>query len=160
MQLALQHQQRALSSSKGCSTSGRRQALCAAPRGGVATMRRAAPAPPRAHKVELDVFGTMHVLEVDENTTILQAALDAGLEARVPHDCRMGVCLACASRITGGEVDQGGGMINEQAADKGYALLCVAYPQTDVAVSAIPQEELMDEVMATAKAAQNAAPIA
>lgn len=33
----------------------------------------------------------MHVLEVDASETVLDAALDKGID--VPYDCKMGVCL-------------------------------------------------------------------
>jgi hypothetical protein len=38
-----------------------------------------------------------------------------------------------------GKVDQPGGMISEEGQEEGYALLCVAYPQGDCSVQAIPE---------------------
>lgn len=61
--------------------------------------------------------------QVDENTTILEAAFEQGLEASVPHDCRMGVCLACAARVSSGEVDQARGFA--PTAGGGAAVGCV-----------------------------------
>lgn len=64
------------------STRGGRQQAAAAPRA-VAT---------RAARVELqDLDGTMHVLEVGDDETVLDVALDKGLD--MPYDCKMGVCL-------------------------------------------------------------------
>lgn len=36
-------------------------------------------------------------LEVDEDQTILEAALDSGLE--LSHDCKMGVCMTCPAKL-------------------------------------------------------------
>lgn len=55
----------------------------------------------RAKKVEIeDLDGTVHVVQVEEGETILEAALDAGVDA--PHDCKMGVCMTCPSRLVRG----------------------------------------------------------
>lgn len=52
----------------------------------------------KAKKVEIeDLEGTVHVVQVEEGETILEAALDAGVDA--PHDCKMGVCMTCPSRL-------------------------------------------------------------
>lgn len=55
--------------------------------------------------------GTSTVLEVDERTTILEAALDNNIE--LPHDCKLGVCLTCPSLIVSGDVDQSEGTLDE-----------------------------------------------
>ena len=38
-----------------------------------------------------------HVLEVEEGETILQNALDNGIE--LSHDCKMGVCMTCPAKL-------------------------------------------------------------
>jgi ferredoxin len=38
-----------------------------------------------------DLEGKMHTLEVSDGETILDVALDAGVD--LPYDCKMGVCL-------------------------------------------------------------------
>ena len=45
----------------------------------------------RAHVELTDLEGAKHVLEVAEDETILDVAIDAGLD--MPYDCKMGVCL-------------------------------------------------------------------
>lgn len=37
------------------------------------------------------------MLEVEEDQTILEAALDSGLE--LSHDCKMGVCMTCPAKL-------------------------------------------------------------
>ena len=48
-------------------------------------------------RVELDVQGQVHTLEVEEGETILQTALDNGIE--LSHDCKMGVCMTCPAKL-------------------------------------------------------------
>lgn len=55
--------------------------------------------------------GTSTVLEVDENTTILEAALDNDID--LPHDCKLGVCLTCPSKVVSGDVDQSDGTLED-----------------------------------------------
>jgi ferredoxin len=96
-----------------------------------------------AHRVEIEHAGKTTVLEVDDGTSILDAGLDAGLD--LPHDCKLGVCMTCPARLVSGTVDQSGAMLSDDVVDKGYALLCVSVPQTDVQIRTISEEELLDE---------------
>lgn len=61
----------------------------------------------------------------------------------LPHPTPAGVCdpscRRCSARMKSGKVDQPGGMISEEGQEEGYALLCVAYPQGDCSVQAIPE---------------------
>ncbi len=69
----------------------------------------------------------------DTATTILQAALDAGL--MLPYGCRDGACGACKGRVLEGEVDHGHSPdatlpITERT--NGLALFCCAKPRSDL----------------------------
>ena len=71
--------------------------------------------------------------EAAEDTTILQAALDAGY--LLPYGCRDGACGACKGRILEGSVDYGKASPNtltEAEKDAGLALFCCATPRTDL----------------------------
>jgi ferredoxin len=48
-------------------------------------------------KVEIEHENGTTILDVDEGTTILDAALETGLE--LSHDCKMGVCMTCPARL-------------------------------------------------------------
>ncbi len=63
--------------------------------------------------------------------------LRAGLD--LPHDCKLGVCMTCPAKLLSGKVDQSGSMLSEDVAEKGYALLCVAQPQSDCRVKTISE---------------------
>jgi ferredoxin len=105
------------------------------------------PAACRAYTVNLkDIDGTVTSLEVEDGQSILEVALDAGIE-NLPHDCKLGVCMNCAAKLESGELDQGAGMLRDDIVEKGYALLCVSMPQSDVDVKIIEEEELLAEVM-------------
>jgi 2Fe-2S type ferredoxin len=89
--------------------------------------------------------GVSTVVEVPEGDYILAAALDAGLD--MSHDCTMGTCCRCSARLLQGEVDMSAGMIDADVAARGYTLLCIATPKSDVVVQCIDEEELLKEVL-------------
>ncbi|EIE21718.1 hypothetical protein COCSUDRAFT_83506, partial [Coccomyxa subellipsoidea C-169] len=91
----------------------------------------------RAYKVDIDTQTGVETITVEEGETILQAALDKGIE--LTHDCKMGVCMTCPARLLSGEVDQSAGMLDETAKEKGYALMCVAEPQSDCRIKVIEE---------------------
>ena len=51
----------------------------------------------------------------------------------LPSSCCSGVCTDCASMILEGSVDQEDAMgLNDDLREKGFALLCAAYPKSDL----------------------------
>ena len=94
---------------------------------------------PNTYTVEINHQNATHTLQVSEEQTILQAALDAGLE--LPNSCNAGVCTTCAAQILVGTVDQSDGMgISPELQAEGYALLCVAYPRSDLKIETEKEE--------------------
>lgn len=102
----------------------------------------------RAYRVTVEHEGERRTMEVEEGETILERALEEGME--VPHDCKLGVCMTCPARLLSGAVDQSEGMLSDDVIDRGYALLCVSYPRSDCAIRVIPEEELLSLQLATA----------
>ncbi len=93
------------------------------------------------YKVEIIHQGTTHNIEVSEEQTILQAALDAGIE--LPYSCSAGVCTTCSAKILTGEVDQSDGMgVSPELQAEGFTLLCVAYPRSDLKIES-EQEDVV-----------------
>jgi ferredoxin len=81
--------------------------------------------------VEINHQGTVTTIQVPEDKTILLAAQEAGLD--LPFSCSAGVCTTCAALITEGSVDQTDGMgVGPDLQAEGFALLCVAYPRSDI----------------------------
>lgn len=86
-----------------------------------------------SYTVEIFHQGSTHTLTVPEDQTVLAAAMAAGLD--LPSSCNAGVCTTCAAQLTSGTVDQTDGMgISPELQAQGYALLCVAYPRSDLKV--------------------------
>lgn len=97
----------------------------------------------KTYTVEIQHQGTTHTLEVPEDKQILRAAYAAGID--LPSSCNAGVCTTCAAQILSGEVDQKDGMgVSPELQAKGYVLLCVAYPRSDLKIVTEKEDEVYD----------------
>jgi CDP-4-dehydro-6-deoxyglucose reductase len=86
-----------------------------------------------AHQVTLQPSG--HVFSVAGNTTVLEAALDAGFN--LPYGCQNGACGACKGKVLEGQVDYGEAQDNALTAEDraaGMALFCCARPLSDLSI--------------------------
>ncbi|BDA43774.1 Ferredoxin-2, chloroplastic [Coccomyxa sp. Obi] len=82
------------------------------------------------------------VVEVDEDTYILDATDEAGID--MPYSCRSGTCSSCAGKIMSGSVDQSESQfLTEEKLAEGYALLCVSYPTADLVIETHKEDEVM-----------------
>ncbi|XP_020158836.2 ferredoxin-6, chloroplastic [Aegilops tauschii subsp. strangulata] len=94
------------------------------------------------HKVKLiSPDGEEHEFEAPEDTYILEAAENAGVE--LPFSCRAGSCSTCAGKMTTGEVDQSeGSFLDENQMGEGYLLTCISFPKADCVIQTHQEEEL------------------
>ncbi|MEJ2632750.1 MAG: phenol 2-monooxygenase domain-containing protein [Acidihalobacter sp.] len=81
-------------------------------------------------------------LEVDEEQTLLDAALRNGLY--LPHACCHGLCGTCKVQVVEGEVEHGEASafaLMDFEREEGMTLACCARPLTDVVIEADVEEE-------------------
>ena len=90
---------------------------------------------------ELD--GTRHTFSCRSDQTVLAAAEAAGVA--LPSSCCSGVCTTCAALIEAGSVHQPDAMgVRAELQEKGFALLCVAMPRTDLRLAAGQEDALYE----------------
>ncbi len=74
--------------------------------------------------------GVSHEVALDAETSVLQAALDAKLDA--PYACRAGVCSTCKARLVEGEVEMRANQaLEDYEVEQGYILTCQSHAKTD-----------------------------
>ncbi|MBR0565371.1 2Fe-2S iron-sulfur cluster binding domain-containing protein [Azoarcus sp. L1K30] len=91
---------------------------------------------------ELTIEPLGQTIEVEENQTILDAALRAGIW--LPHACCHGLCATCKIQVVDGEIEHGEASsfaLMDFERDEGKALACCARLQSDVVIEAEIDEE-------------------
>ncbi|NME69598.1 ferredoxin--NADP reductase [Flammeovirga aprica] len=80
-----------------------------------------------SENILLTVDGEEHSVFVAANQTILEAALEEGLD--VPYSCQNGVCTACRAKCTSGKVEMGEtSVLSEAEKNSGDILTCISHP--------------------------------
>lgn len=85
--------------------------------------------------------GVVHEFFVPEDQYILHTAEDQNI--KLPFACRHGCCTSCAVRVKSGELRQPEALgISAELKSKGYALLCVGFPSSDLEVETQDEDEV------------------
>ncbi|KAB2626126.1 ferredoxin-5 [Pyrus ussuriensis x Pyrus communis] len=85
--------------------------------------------------------GVSHQFLVPEDQYILHTA--ESQDITLPFACRHGCCTSCAVRVKSGELRQPEALgISTELKSKGYALLCVGYPSSDLEVETQDEDEV------------------
>ncbi len=86
---------------------------------------------PTNHRAVLEPSGI--VVEVPAGSTLLQAALDAGVD--YPHSCRVGSCCTCMSYLKEGrvkELSDSAYVLSEEDLKNGAILACQSQLLSDI----------------------------
>jgi ring-1,2-phenylacetyl-CoA epoxidase subunit PaaE len=81
-------------------------------------------------EITIHVYGKTHVIQCDENTTVLNAAMKQGIDP--PYSCTVGVCTTCRARVHSGSVQmlEREGLSDSEIKD-GFVLTCQSVPRTN-----------------------------
>lgn len=94
-------------------------------------------------EIKAGLGDTVYSFPCRADQTVLAAAEAAGVP--LPSSCCSGVCTTCAARISRGTVHQPDAMgVKEELRDQGYALLCVAFPRSDLELLAAQEDALYE----------------
>ncbi|HEY9852554.1 MAG TPA: 2Fe-2S iron-sulfur cluster-binding protein [Leptolyngbyaceae cyanobacterium] len=94
----------------------------------------------RIHHRQRDTY---HTIEVPEDRYILHCGENQGVD--LPFSCRNGACTTCAVRVISGEIYQPEAMgLSPELRQRGYALLCVSYPRSDLEVETQDEDEVYE----------------
>lgn len=87
--------------------------------------------------------GTVEEVQVPGDRYILHCSENQGVT--LPFSCRNGACTACAVRVLDGQLAQPEAMgLSPGLRDRGYALLCVSYAQSDLVVETQDEDEVYE----------------
>eukprot|EP00262_Sarcandra_glabra_P008233 TRINITY_DN2155_c0_g1_i7.p1 TRINITY_DN2155_c0_g1~~TRINITY_DN2155_c0_g1_i7.p1 ORF type:complete len:186 (+),score=17.25 TRINITY_DN2155_c0_g1_i7:173-730(+) len=85
--------------------------------------------------------GIVHQFLVPEDQYILHTAESQNIS--LPFACRHGCCTSCAVRVKSGQIRQPEALgISAELKSKGYALLCVGFPSSDIEVETQDEDEV------------------
>jgi len=93
------------------------------------------------YKITVQVENGLESFTCKDDEYILDAAEEAGID--LAFSCRAGACSSCAGQVIDGELDQNDqSFLDDDQLNAGFALLCVAYPKSDIVLRPNAEEDL------------------
>ncbi len=80
--------------------------------------------------ITMKVYGKMHTIQCDSNTTVLNAAMKQGIDP--PYSCTVGVCTTCRAKVSRGHLhmlEREG--LSDKEIEQGYVLTCQSVPRSN-----------------------------
>ena len=88
-----------------------------------------------SYKILIQLRSANYEFTCRHNQTVLDAAEEANVE--LPISCGIGMCTECAAFLNEGDVELGEGSVcADECLERGYTLLCVTYPRSDLKLRA------------------------
>ena len=98
---------------------------------------------PTTFQITAEFEGVSYRFACRSDQTVLAAAEAAAVV--LPSSCCSGVCTTCAALISSGTVHQPDAMgVKAELQEQGYALLCVAFPRSDLSLKAGMEDALYE----------------
>ncbi|WP_028358240.1 CDP-6-deoxy-delta-3,4-glucoseen reductase [Brackiella oedipodis] len=99
-----------------------------------------------SYKVTVQPSG--HEFQVQEQQTVLDAALEAGIV--LPYSCKNGSCTSCQGKVLSGEYEAGNGtqmLLTEQDRAQGQTLFCETFAKSDLVIESREVQVLADIIV-------------
>ena len=85
--------------------------------------------------------GLKEIIDIPYDKYILEAACEQNIS--LPYSCKSGSCSTCVARLEKGDVDQQDqSFLDDFQINKGYVLMCVAYPTSDCIIRTHVEDEI------------------
>lgn len=83
-----------------------------------------------AHKVKIILDGNNYEITVEDDETILEAAINADLDP--PYACRVAACCSCKAKLMSGTVAMDDDEpLTEEEIEEGFILTCQSHPKSE-----------------------------